>query len=367
MYLQAVWRRPCRRSSKAITFGPAAALLRSFCLFAAVVLPITVAPAQETNAPPPQYSNTPVLSQAVETNLPPLPPPVYAPETPPAPPLAGTRQLYVPSTVPLPALPPLLESGPLALQTHLSYSLSYGNGLYATPGQQSKTLINELDPGLLFQWGSHWSLDYTPILRYYSSSAFQNTFDNSVTLTGGTTYEDWTFGLSQAYVSSSDPIIETGSQLNQQTFSTGITAVRQIGSQTSLELGVSQNLRYSEQTTSGQPLNNYNSWSTMDWLNYRFWSRFSAAVGVGFDYDNLKVGPDMLSEQIQGRITWLVVNKLSFVLSGGGSDRQFLGSGAPDLLSPIFSLSARGTLRSRPPPSTLALTAPLAPHTTRIR
>jgi hypothetical protein len=355
--LQALWRRasslsvrrrPCRQSAKPFTSGPAPALLRSLCLFAAVFLSTAAARAQDTNPPPPQYSipspqysTTPVLSQAVETNLPSLPPPVYSPEVPPAPPLAGTRQLYVPSAAPLPALPPLLHSGPLALQTHLVYSLSYGNGLYATPGQQSKTVINEIDPGILFQWGNHWTLDYTPSLRYYSSSAFQNTFDNSVTLTGGTTYEDWNLGLSQSYASYSDPIIETGSQFNQETFSTGLSAVRQLGSKTSLELGANQNLRYSDQTISGQEPNNYNSWSTMDWLNYQFWSRFGAAVGVGFDYDNVKAGSDMTSEQIQGRITWIVVKKLSFVLSGGGSDRQFLGSGVPDLLSPIFSLSAQ--------------------------
>ena len=355
--LQALWRRasslsvrrrPCRQSAKPFTSGPAPALLRSLCLFAAVFLSTAAARAQDTNPPPPQYSipspqysTTPVLSQAVETNLPSLPPPVYSPEAPPAPPLAGTRQLYVPSAVPLPALPPLLHSGPLALQTHLSYSLSYGNGLQATPGQQSKSVINEIDPGILFQWGNHWTLDYTPSLRYYSSSAFQNTFDNSVTLTGGTTYEDWTFGLSQSYASYSDPIIETGSQLDQQTYSTGLSAVRQIGSQTSLQLGASQNFRFLDQTVPGEQLTDTKSWSTMDWLNYQFWPRFGAAVGTGFGYDNVGVGSDMTSEQLQGRITWLVVKKLSFVLSGGGSDRQFLGSGAPDLLSPIFSLSVQ--------------------------
>ena len=79
----------------------------------------------------------------------------------------------------------------------------------------------------------------------------------------------------------------------------------------------------------------------MDWLNYNFSSRFGAAIGVGFGYDNVKAGTDMTSEQIEARITWRVVNKLSFVLSGGGSDRQFLDSPVPNLLSPVFSLSAQ--------------------------
>ena len=413
--LQTVWRRPCRRSPKPFTSGPAPALLHSnsrsclesatdlrerdkprntrntrkakreevcfprvsriprlippafvcsfaalcyLCLFAAILLPIAAARAQDTNPPSLQYSNTPplqytnapslqystppALSRFVETNQPPpLLPPAF--ETAPASRLAGTSQLAPASAVPLPPVPPLLRWGPLTLQSHLLYSLSYGNGLQATPGQSSSSFINEVDPGILFQWGSHWSLDYTPTLRFYSSSAFKDSFDNAVTLTGGTTYEDWSFGLSQSYASSSDPIIETASQLDQETYFTGLSATRQLGSQTSLELGASQSFRFIDSTFPGAQ-SDTRSWSTMDWLNYQFWPRFGAAIGTGFGYDNLAVGTDMTSEQLQGRITWKVVDKLSFVLSGGAEDRQFLAAGVPDLISPIFSFSAQYSL-----------------------
>jgi hypothetical protein len=349
-----VRRRPRRLSLKAFTSGLAG--LCSSCLFAAILLPATAARAQETyppalqstNAPPFQYTNAPslqystpsILSQLVETNQPPpLPPPAF--ETAPASRLAGTSQLAPASAAPLSPVPPLLRWGPLTLQSHLLYSLSYGNGLQASPGQSSSSLINEVDPGILFQWGSHWTLDYTPTLRFYSSRAFKNTFDNAVTLTGGTTYEDWSFGLSQSYASSSEPLIETAAQTDQQTFSTGLSAVRQLGSQTSLELGASQNFRFIDSTVPGQQLTDTRSWSTMDWLNYQFWSRLGAAIGAGFGYDNLPVGTDMTSEQLQGRITWKVVQKLSFVLSGGAQDRQFLAPDVPDLISPIFSFSAQ--------------------------
>lgn len=309
------------------------------CVFAAILLPATAARAQDTNPPSLQYSATPILAQVVETNLPPpLPPPVF--ESAPAQSLAGTSQLAPASSLPLSPVPPLLCWGPLSLQSHMFYQLSYGNGLQATPGQSSSSLINEIDPGILFQWGGHWSLDYTPILRFYSSSAFQNTFDNAITLTGGTTYEDWSFGLSQSYASSSQPLIETAAQTDQQMFFTGLNATYQMGSQTSLQLGANQNFRFLDNAVPGQQGDTL-SWSTMDWLNYQFWSRLSAAIGVGFGYDNVPGSTDMTSEQLQGRITWRVVNKLSFFLSGGAEDRQFLGSGAPNLISPISSLSAQ--------------------------
>jgi hypothetical protein len=325
------------------------AWLCSLCLFAAILLP-AAARAQDTNPPALQYSNAPslqystppVFSQAVETNLPPPLAPA-ALETAPASKLAGTSQLAPASAVPLSPVPPLLRWGPLSLQSHVFYQLSYGNGLQSSPGQSASSLINEVDPGILLQWGNHWTLDYTPTLRFYSSRAFRDTFDNAVTLTGGTTYEDWSFGLSQSYASSSEPLIETAAQTDQQTYSTGLNANRQLGSQTSLELGASQSFRYLGNTVAGEQ-SDTRSWSTMDWLNYQFWPRFGAAIGTGFGYDNLKVGSDMTSEQLQGRITWKVVDKLSFVLSGGAEDRQFLSSGSPDLISPIFSFSAQYSL-----------------------
>ena len=310
------------------------ARLISLCLFA-----LTAARAQDTsttttNAPTPAYP-------LVETNQPPaLPRPAFEPLHGPT--LAGTSQLAPPpASVPLSSVPPILSWGRLTLQLHVLYRVSYGDGLQASPGQQSKTVINEVDPGLLLQWGNLWTLDYTPALRFYSSRAFRDTFDNSVTLTGSTTYEDWTLGLSQSYAATSQPLIETGSQLDQQTFTTALNATYQISGQTSLELGVSQNFRVISSTVPGEQLSDTRSWSTMDWLNYQLLPRLGAAIGLGFGYDNLAVGSDMTSEQFQGRITWRVVNKLNFVLSAGGEDRQFLAPGVPDLISPIFSFSAQ--------------------------
>jgi hypothetical protein len=340
LHLHAVWR---RASSLPVTQHLCRVWLRTCLAVACAFSALLAARAQDTNPPSLQYSATPILSQAVETNQPPpLPSPVV--ETAPAQRLAGTSQLAPPSVVPLSPIPPLLYWGPLTLQSQVLYRLSYGDGLQASPGQQSKTFVSELDPALLVQWGNHWTLNYAPTMHSYSSRAFRDTFDNAVSLAGSTAYEDWSFGLSQSYASSSDPIIETASQLDQETYSTGLNATYQIGSQTSLQLGANQNFHFIDSIVPSEQLTDTRSWSTMDWLNYQFWSRFGAAIGVGFGYDNVPGSTDMTSEQLQGRITWTVVNKLSFVLSGGAEDRQFLAPGVPDLISPIFSFSAQYSL-----------------------
>jgi hypothetical protein len=75
-------------------------------------------------------------------------------------------------------------------------------------------------------------------------------------------------------------------------------------------------------------------------MNYQISPGFSVGVSLGFTYDDLSVGSDMTSEQLQARINWHPGPKLTLSLNGGLEDRQFLNSGQPDSLSPIFGLSA---------------------------
>ena len=271
--------------------------------------------------------------------------PVPANEAPLASPLAGTSQL---SAMQPPAAYPVstpgngpLRWGMLDIRPHLLYQLSYGNGLQFSPGQQGNTFINQVSPGVSLHLRSHLSLDYTPTLRFYSDPRFKDGTDQSVNLVWGTSYQDWTLGFSQAYNSSSQPLVETGSQTDQQSYSTSLNAGYQIGSKASLSFGINQYFRFVAQTISSEALTDTREWSTADWFNYQFAPRLITSAGVGFTYDNMAAGPDMLSEQVQGRIIWHLYNKLQFELSGGLNNQQFVGSHAPDLLSPIFSVSAR--------------------------
>ena len=271
-----------------------------------------------------------------------------------APPSLGTSQLAPPPPVAAVPTTPLLQWGPVQFHPHEMYRFSYGDGLQAQPGQQLKTVINEFAPGLLLNIGSHWTLDYTPSLWFYSNSHFQDHTDHSVGLTGGTTYGDWTLGLSQHYASSSQPLVETASQTEQQAYSTALNADYHINTKLSLELGLSQSFLFIDEGANTRLLQDSRQWSTMDWLNYQIWPRLGLAAGVGGGYVAMSVGSDMAFEQYQGRVSWRATDKFSFVLGGGLDDRQFVSGGQSDLLSPIFNLA----LQYKPfEPTTLSLTA----------
>jgi hypothetical protein len=232
------------------------------------------------------------------------------------------------------------QYGPLIAKPHVSYQFLYVNGIQSSPSNHQDTAIQEFSPGILLDIGKHWALDYTPTLTYYGNSHFKNEFDNSVTLTGGSSYGNWVFGLSQSYDSSSSPQAETGTQADQENYSTALTASYAFNSKFSLDMSVNQNFSFVDNsfatTNSADNSQDTRDWSTLEWLNYTFWPRLNAGIGAGFGYVNVNIGPDQTYEQLQARVNWRATDKISFQLNGGLEDVQFLASGDGDLLNPTF-------------------------------
>ncbi len=236
--------------------------------------------------------------------------------------------------------PQIFRWGPVLMRPHLDYQFLYGNGIESSPGQQHKTIVQQVSPGAMFDVGAHWTLDYTPTLSFYSSSNFRDTLNQNVQLNWGSAYNDWFLNGSQSYSSTSDPNEETATQTGQQTYATAFNASYQFNKKVSLDLGFNQNFNYigNSQSSAGllQNLASSRSWSTMNWLNYQFWPRLSAGLGLGMGYNQQDNSPDSIDEQYQARVNWRATDKVSFQLSGGLEDQQYLSGGAGALESPIF-------------------------------
>jgi hypothetical protein len=275
--------------------------------------------AQSVLTPPPPISTTPPAQQEFQTSE------------------SGVLQRLEEATgIPLGTLP--FQWGPVNLRPHLLYSFSYADGLLSAPGEPSSSIINQFSPGMLFTIGSHWTLDYTPTWLWYANNKFNDTLSHSVALNGWTAYEDWTFGLSQTYSRSSGSLAQTGTQTEQEAFGTALSSSYRFNSKVSADLSLSQSFQSADQFQS------YRQWSTMDYLNYQFWPRFNAGLGVGAGYVDVDVGANMAFEQFQGRIGWRATDKTSLLFHGGLEYRQFLSGGASPLLNPVFGLSLQTRL-----------------------
>lgn len=274
--------------------------------------------AQNVIASPPQTPATPAAVQDYQNSSP--------------------MQVFAPAA----AAPPLpLQWGPVTLHPHVDYQFSYADGLQSSAGQHEDSVIQQVSPGILFNVGDHWTLDFTPTLFFYSSSSFQNTVNQSVSLGWGTSYGDWFFSGSQSYVSTSDPNITTAAQTDEEIYRTTINANYQMNDKMSLDMGVNQTFTYvgngSTPTNYLQSYSSFKSWSTTEWLNYQFWPRFNAGLGLGGGYNTQEGSPDSIYEQYQGRVNWRATDKVSFQLSGGVQTLQYLSGGGSPLVSPLYA------------------------------
>jgi hypothetical protein len=229
--------------------------------------------------------------------------------------------------------------GPIILHPHLAYQFLYGNGILSQPGQTQKTALNQISPGIGFDIGRRWKLDYTPSILLYSDPSFRDTVNHSINLVGATASDDWTLRLSQNCALTSDPQVQTAQQTDQQQYLTLFQAMYQVKSGTSLELDARQYFQFLENVTNS--VGNSRDWSALGWLDRQWGPHLGAGVGLGAGYVHVEVGSDMTYEQVQGRVTSHVAQKLDLSVNGGVDFRQFIDSTQPALVSPIFGASIK--------------------------
>ncbi len=226
----------------------------------------------------------------------------------------------------------LMRWGPVTLHPRTSYSFVYGTDIQSAPGQGHDTTIQTLSPGMLFNLGERWTLDYSTSLILYSSQAFENNLAHNVVLSGSVIYDDWVFSLSHAFSYSSEPLVETGTQTTQQTHSTSVSTGYAINSRASLSFGLSQSLRFVD------GFNNSRDWSTSDSFFYQLWPELTLGIGGGAGYVDVAVGSDQTFESVNGSLNWHPGSKLSISANAGGEVRQFSNSDAKMLFNPTFGL-----------------------------
>ena len=218
-----------------------------------------------------------------------------------------------------------VQLGPVDVHPRLNYQFIYGDGIPATPTNHVTTAIQEISPGVLLKLGSHWTLDYTATMIFYSNPQFSDTTSQNVMLNGSTQYEDWTLSLSQGYSYSDTPLVETDAQTEQTVYSTALMASRALGSRLSAQCSLDQVISSSSLDTgpTANSSQDLESWVLSAGLKYQ--TEFHLGVGLNgaAGYDAITPGGDMKFEQLQGTLNWQPLAKLL----GGGELR---GGGDPD-------------------------------------
>jgi len=228
---------------------------------------------------------------------------------------------------------PPLRLGPFDLRPSLRYGVLNGTGVLSGPGREDATWQHTIAPGIVINAGDHWSVSYSPSIRIFTEDEYDDTVDHTVALNGSATYQNWRFRLNHATAITSDPLIETAQQTDQTTHSTGIGATWAFRPQGVLDFFIAQNIRLTDSHT------DVHSWSSQNWYHYAFRPRLNLGLGVGFGYDMVEPGTDMVSERINVRASGPLGDKFSYAISAGTELRQFIDSDASTSISPLAAIN----------------------------
>lgn len=225
-------------------------------------------------------------------------------------------------------VPPFLRWGPISAHPSLAYGITYGNGFAAGPASHGSSTLQTLSPGLGLTIGEHWSTDFAPLFTFYNSKYLNDTINQYAAINGAGLYLDWEWTVSDAFNITDNPLVETGRQTKQTINLTQIGAIHEVTKEITLNLGVSENLRWAP------GLNNVYSWSSHNSVNYEIQRRLSLGLNADLGYDDVEPGTNMRSEQLTGSVRGAITSKISYKISGGFEFRQFLISNSSTRISP---------------------------------
>jgi len=250
-------------------------------------------------------------------------PPPPAPDASVLTPGASGEVLKTPQTAPI-------QWGDVGVRPHIFYRLTYGDGVQFRPGLQEKTAIHSISPGLAFDYGSHWTADYTPTWTFYSNNAFQDSVAHNASLNGTAGFTDGRLDFSERYSRSNEPLIETGRQTRQESSLTSLVANYALGTRSRIEASINYDLRYVDVSPDSR------EWSTHEWLHYQFTNRVDGAVGLGLGYAAIDPGADMSYVQELARVGWRPLDKIMIDVHAGREQRKFRKAGTPTLSNPNY-------------------------------
>ncbi|MCC7374094.1 MAG: hypothetical protein IT581_05535 [Verrucomicrobiales bacterium] len=226
-----------------------------------------------------------------------------------------------------------IQLGPVDVRPRLGYQILYGSGLPSLGRNSEATLLHTVSPGVAFNMGRYWSVNYAPSIRIYDQEGYENTVNHTVTLNGGADWENWHFGLRHATAITSDPLVETGQQTDQTVHTTAINGRWKRNPRGTYSFSIDQRLR---DTTRA---NNVNSWSMDNAYDYAVRPKLRVGLGVGVGYDMVEPGSDMIDQDLSLRVSGPLGDRIDYHLSGGAGFREFMDSDASTAITPKLGLN----------------------------
>ena len=237
------------------------------------------------------------------------------------------------------ALPPKsrestpLQVGLVLFRPSINYKYTNANNLLRSVGNEQDSEIQDISLNLIFDYQEFWSFSYRPTWTYYSNATFNDTDSHSANFSSDFAVADWRIGFNQTYNDSNGSLVQTGSQTQQETFGTTLSASRQLNSTWYLDLIADQDLR------SASIFPDVSEWSTSGWLRHQASSAVNSSIGLTWGYADVDPGLNTEYMQFLLRFGFNPSEKLSASLQGGIDSREVDEPGFDKEENPTYNAS----------------------------
>ncbi|MBV33375.1 MAG: hypothetical protein CMK36_08090 [Porticoccaceae bacterium] len=226
-----------------------------------------------------------------------------------------------------------LQIGPLLFTPSVNYRYTDASNLLRRVGNEQDSEIQNISFNLFFDYQELWSFSYRPAWTYYSNAAFDDTDSHSANFFSDFAVADWRIGFNQTYDDSKDSLVQTGSQTQQETFGTTLSASRQLNSTWYLDLSADQDLR------STSRFSDVSEWSTSGWLRHQASSIVNSSIGLTWGYTDVDPGLNTEYMRFLLRFGFNPSEKLRASLLGGIDSREIDAPGFDKEENPTYNAS----------------------------
>ena len=226
-----------------------------------------------------------------------------------------------------------LQLGPVLFRPSINYKYTDANNLLRSVGNNQDSEIQDISLNLIFDYQEFWTFSYRPTWTYYSNDAFDDNDSHSANFSSDFAVADWRIGFDQSYRDSNGSLVQTGSQTQQETFGTTLSASRQLNLAWYLDLSADQDLR------STSSFSDVTERSGSGWLRHQASSAVNSSVGLTWGYADIDPGLDTKYMQYLLRFGFNPTDKLSASLQGGIDFREVDAPGFDKEDNPTYNAS----------------------------
>jgi hypothetical protein len=232
-----------------------------------------------------------------------------------------------------------LKWGKLEIHPHFDAQVVYDDNIFIRPTNKIDDWIYTLSPGILMHMGDYLkkdenyvAVDYTPSIIIFNENSASDNVDHEAVFDSQYRFTKLTLGLKQAFQALSGTVIDVGSRVDRDIYTTDLRGNYELTGKSSVEA----NLRYSTTKYSSGVLFDYSEWINQNWYNYQIAPKTQVGAGLTFGWLDVDRTPDQDYQQALLRVIYNPTGKVTLRGSGGFEWRHF-DTVKDDRFTPVFS------------------------------